>query len=129
MATNPGTDPRPAPQHKPTDAHAGKLAAVAVALAGLLAAAVLAAYGMMRMYGAPSYPRTAIEAPPIKITSAPQARLQEYLKRQRETLSSLGWTDRQAGIAHIPIDRAIEILAARSGSSRGQRDEDGSGEQ
>jgi hypothetical protein len=30
-----------------------------------------------------------------------------------ERLSHYGWVDRAAGIAHIPIDRAIDILAKR----------------
>jgi hypothetical protein len=50
----------------------------------------------------------------------PDPRLQsdpavELLKMQQEDLSQLngyGWVDRKAGIAHIPIERAIDILAA-----------------
>jgi hypothetical protein len=32
-------------------------------------------------------------------------------KQQLEQLSSYGWVDRNAGIAHIPIDRAMDLLA------------------
>ena len=31
----------------------------------------------------------------------------------RLSLASYGWTDRNAGIAHIPVDRAMAILAER----------------
>lgn len=34
---------------------------------------------------------------------------QEQLRR----LNGYGWVDRKAGIAHIPIDRAIDVLAER----------------
>jgi len=30
---------------------------------------------------------------------------------QRARLGSYGWVDRQAGVAHIPIDRAMELVA------------------
>jgi hypothetical protein len=50
----------------------------------------------------------------------PEPRLQaeppaDFAKVKAEELSRLngyGWVDRTAGIAHIPIDRAIEIVAA-----------------
>jgi hypothetical protein len=35
-------------------------------------------------------------------------------KQQLEQLSSYGWVDRSAGIAHIPIDRAMDLLAESS---------------
>ena len=41
---------------------------------------------------------------------------EELTKMKREDLGRLneyGWTDRAAGIAHIPVDRAIDILAQR----------------
>ena len=28
-------------------------------------------------------------------------------------LNTYGWVDRKAGVAHIPVDRAIDILAKR----------------
>jgi hypothetical protein len=33
----------------------------------------------------------------------------DFQRKQNEALSSYGWVDRQAGIVHIPIDRAIEL--------------------
>jgi hypothetical protein len=33
-------------------------------------------------------------------------------------LQGTGWVDRQAGTAHIPIDRAIDLLAANPPPSR-----------
>jgi len=41
--------------------------------------------------------------------------------RQLERLGSTGWLDRQAGIAHIPIDEAMRLVAAgvRPGTTEG----------
>jgi hypothetical protein len=34
----------------------------------------------------------------------------ELAKKQEKTLTSYGWIDRQAGVVHIPIERAIELV-------------------
>jgi hypothetical protein len=37
----------------------------------------------------------------------------EFEEKQRDALTSYGWIDRQAGVVHIPIDRAIELTLER----------------
>jgi hypothetical protein len=57
----------------------------------------------------------------------PQPRLQinpgndyaERLQREAEQLQSYGWIDRERGLARIPIDRAMEILAVPEGPLNG----------
>jgi len=39
-----------------------------------------------------------------------QRKRQEQLKR----LNSYGWVDRQKGLIHLPIDRAIELMVSES---------------
>jgi hypothetical protein len=34
----------------------------------------------------------------------------DFDRKARETLESYGWVDRQAGVVHVPIDRAIELV-------------------
>ena len=54
------------------------------------------------------------------IQSFPQPRLQanevgdmsKFRAQEEEILNSYGWVDQQAGVAHIPIEQAIDILAA-----------------
>ncbi len=54
------------------------------------------------------------------IRSFPQPRLQanevgdmgKFRAQEEEILNSYGWVDQQAGIAHIPIEQAIDIMAA-----------------
>ncbi len=52
----------------------------------------------------PAFPAPCLQAMPSA----------EWLKLKREAdqrLKSYGWIDRRAGFAHIPIDRALEIIA------------------
>ena len=48
--------------------------------------------------------------PEPRLQSAPRRDMQELRAREAATLSSYGWVDRQAGIARIPIDRAIDLV-------------------
>src|SRR5262249_10211232 len=57
--------------------------------------------------------RTFVETkPPVppepRLQVNPQADLQEYLQKQKETLTSYGWISRPEGTVRIPIDRAME---------------------
>jgi hypothetical protein len=51
--------------------------------------------------------------PAPRLQGNPAVDTAEFLARARKTLNSYGWVDRKAGIARIPIDRAIEILAQK----------------
>lgn len=46
-----------------------------------------------------------------KVTEDPYEPLQRLEADQLGVLNSYGWVDQQAGIAHIPIDRAMELVA------------------
>jgi hypothetical protein len=37
--------------------------------------------------------------------------MEQFRRQEEAALSSYGWADRKAGIARIPIDRAIELVA------------------
>jgi hypothetical protein len=45
-------------------------------------------------------------------TDAP-ADLQQLRNREETALESYGWVDRERGVAHIPVERAMELLVAR----------------
>jgi len=52
--------------------------------------------------------------PPMpRLQSTPLQDLEELRAEQEKELTSYGWVDARAGIAHIPIDEAIKIAAAR----------------
>jgi hypothetical protein len=43
--------------------------------------------------------------------------MQELRAAETQILTSYGWVDQGAGVARIPIARAMEILAARGGGA------------
>lgn len=59
------------------------------------------------------------EAPPEpRLQSDPRQDLLRMRAEQDALLDTYGWVDRQAGIVHIPIGRAMELLAQRGLPSR-----------
>jgi hypothetical protein len=60
---------------------------------------------------APPVARQEIVPPPPRLHAFPTQELQRLRAAQTEQLGSYGWVDRQKGLAHIPIDRAMELLA------------------
>jgi hypothetical protein len=51
--------------------------------------------------------------PEPRLEVSPQQDLRQMRAAEMALLHSYGWVDRQAGIVRIPIERAIDILAAR----------------
>jgi hypothetical protein len=58
-------------------------------------------------------PAVAGAFPEPRLETRPGVDLQKIMAEQTARLNSYGWIDRNAGIAHIPIDRAMEIILAR----------------
>ena len=52
---------------------------------------------------------------------SPDRDWQEMLKREQAILNSYRWVDRSRGVVHIPIDRAMQIVA-QSGISAMQKE-------
>lgn len=98
---------------------------IAVLLAGALAAMLA-----LSNWLTPGEEGGGTESQPVTIERG-EVRMQrqriEQQQRQRQVLSEYGWIDRPAGIARIPIDRAMELIAADpallEGSSAEQRAE------
>lgn len=42
-----------------------------------------------------------------------RGQLRDFVLKQEEQLNSYGWVDEKAGVAHIPIERAMELTAQR----------------
>ncbi len=65
---------------------------------------------------------------PAEITKFPQPRLEsnerleikDFRVQEERTLHSYGWVDQPAGVVHIPIDRAMQLLAQRGLPVRAQ---------
>lgn len=91
-----------------------------VALAAFLLAFALALLGAYWAWQAnlqqfaPLSPVTA-QAPPTpqpRLLVKPVAELEQFMQEKQTRLQSYGWADRERGIAHIPIEHAMQQLAA-----------------
>ena len=51
--------------------------------------------------------------PGPRLQSTPPRDMEELRAREREALTTYGWADPAAGVARIPIDRAMSILVER----------------
>ena len=51
--------------------------------------------------------------PGPRLQSAPPRDMDELRMQDRETLTTYGWVDPAAGVARIPVDRAIAIIAEK----------------
>jgi len=51
--------------------------------------------------------------PEPRLESNERTELNDYRLREEQTLNSYGWVDQKAGIVHIPIDHAMELIAER----------------
>jgi hypothetical protein len=93
-----------------------------IALAILLMAAFLASAAVLRVWSSAHTTRAGglsagvqlPEAPEPRLQVAPAADLQKLRALEDTKLRQYAWIDRQAGIAAIPIERAMELVAARA---------------
>jgi protein SCO1 len=100
-------------------AQSGTVSLRAVAIAGCVIAAGIAlsaALSWLAMKELAADPRGANDAAPpavegARLQSAPRVELAAFLREKRERLESYGWIDRDAGRAHIPIERAMRLMA------------------
>jgi hypothetical protein len=56
--------------------------------------------------------------PGPRLQPTPPRDMDELRVRDREALTTYGWVDKPSGIAHIPVDRAIQILADQAAKQR-----------
>lgn len=94
------------------------LVRVAVAAAATFFAAIAAAGALLSHWsvpgaaaGAPS-PSSTVERTLVRTTE----RGIEERRAERDALSRWGWVDRDAGIARMPIERAMDLIAADAGA-------------
>ena len=105
-----------------------------IVIAGLGLAAVLVVIGalMLGMFDLFAAHEARVSPPPNPLAAAegprlpPEPRLQVHpvkdLRELREAEATLlehyGWVDKNAGVVRIPIDRAIDLLAAKTGAPK-----------
>lgn len=84
----------------------GFLLFVAIAMAGIFYQLKTEAPGALRRPNEHQFPQPSLQ-------KAPRNDLQQFESRQRAELSGYGWVDRGQGLAKIPIEDAMRIIAAR----------------
>ena len=72
---------------------------------------------------APGYPQSAFPNP--KLEEDERGQLNNISMNVEKELYSYGWVDEKAGTVHIPIERAMDLIAQRGLPVRGQGGTDG----
>lgn len=101
-------------RHEP---HRINVTALSIAAGSFVTALVVIALVMYALWSrvvphVVAVPRQDVPTQP-RLQAVPRADRITLYRAQAERLSSYGWTDRSAGIAHIPIERAMALLAAK----------------
>jgi hypothetical protein len=116
-------DPHPELRYEQSDVRAGAIVRFALALVVVVVLAAVFLLGFFKLLARqerrhdPPPPPLAQEAgqlpPAPRLQSAPLQDLEQLRAEEEKELTSYGWVDEKAGIARIPIDEAIKIVAAR----------------
>jgi hypothetical protein len=69
------------------------------------------------------YLKEGFPAPQLEVNE--RTELNDERLREEDTLSTYGWVDQKAGTVHIPIDRAMDLLAQRGLPVRAQGSNEG----
>jgi hypothetical protein len=106
--------------YEPADVNIKGVLAVALGWSIFVALAAAALIGLGYLFETLRPPvetsplaRVEIQPPEPRLEANPQVTLDRVRARQDQLLNGFGWVDREAGIARIPIDRAMAILAER----------------
>ena len=63
--------------------------------------------------------------PAPRLQDYPAQELKEFHAREQEALHSYGWVEPNAGVVHIPIERAMELTLERGLPSRASAESEG----
>ncbi|MGI9087406.1 MAG: hypothetical protein ACR2HH_06650 [Chthoniobacterales bacterium] len=66
-------------------------------------------------------------APAPRLQTAPAVDLDKFNAAENAKLNSYGWVDKSVGLAHIPIERAMDLIAQRGLPTRGPGTQNSSG--
>ena len=111
-----------APGYETRDANAGGVFAFLVGLGVVLVLASLACWGLFRYFSAHDVDQAASDSPfanTRQLPLGPQLQVnprEDWLKfreAQEKSLETLGWENRSAGIARVPIEDAMDLLVKK----------------
>ncbi len=106
--------------YEPVDANISRLLWIALAWSIFVGLAALALVGLVALFdtlrppsAASPLARVEILPPEPQLEANPKMILDQVRQRENQLLDGYAWADRNAGVARIPIDRAMAILAER----------------
>lgn len=111
MPESDGVRRNPEVDYERTDLSLRVIAIVALGILLLLGVAPLIMIGAFPRGRGDVDRHLAITPPEPRLQTDPQADLGAYVRKEQHLLDSYGWVDRRRGIAHIPIEMAMERLA------------------
>jgi hypothetical protein len=114
--------------HEMTDASISGLVKFSIGLFVLIVVVLFAMRSMFEHFsttqqlGPPASPfaETQTLPPAPRLQVEPALDLKQLRQGEDEKLNSYGWVDQKAGIARIPIDRAMDLLLAKGLPVRGE---------
>jgi hypothetical protein len=116
-------DGHPEVRYEESDVRPGAIVRFAIGLVLVVGISAVVLLGLFKLFARqqrrhdPPPPPLAQEGgrlpPGPRLQAAPLQDLEQLRAEEEKALTSYGWVDRKAGIAHIPIDEAIKIVAAR----------------
>ncbi|HEX5463010.1 MAG TPA: hypothetical protein VFX20_23830 [Steroidobacteraceae bacterium] len=101
----------PEVDHERSDLSLSAVAIVALGVLLLLGVAPLIMIGAFPRARGDVDRHLSITPPQPRLQTDPEADLAAYVRKERHLLNSYGWVDREHGIAHVPIEIAMERLA------------------
>lgn len=101
----------PEVDYERTDLSLSAVAIVALAILLLLIVAPLVMIGAFPSARGDVDRHLSITPPEPRLQTDPAADLRAYVSKERQLLDSYGWVDEKQGIAHVPIEVAMERLA------------------
>jgi len=118
------TPPHGTPQggYEKSDLRSRPIVVFGVILGAMVALAFVAAYGMIHVLGWWERPRLETPASPLATRAIPpEPRLQVEAPKdlkslraaEQEVLTTYAWVSKEAGIARIPIERAMQLVLER----------------
>ena len=127
MADNRADKSEHAPGRRGSDVRHGVILGLGIGVIVLLIAISIAILGLTD-YFATERPLKVITSqiipeqipPPPRLQSTPASDLHALRLQQQTLLESYGWVDKQAGVVHIPIERAMELLTEKYATATSQ---------
>jgi len=94
--------------HEAQDLASGRLARIAAILAGSTALVLVVCFFLWRTWVTAPVPAHRPGAPSLQ--AQPRRDLERFRREQRNA-DQWGWVDREHGIARIPVERAMQLMA------------------